>query len=145
MMLRDLLKQDIDVIGVCHQVRDRLDYSSRLQMLHFLYGIATADGTFPESEKVILQTISSNLGISSNDAESITSMFVPSMDADYKILEISPDASVDEIKKAYREMAKKYHPDKVSYLGEDFRKAANEKFKKINEAYNRIKKEKGFK
>lgn len=144
MMLRDLLKQEIDVVGVCHQVRDRLDYSSRLQMMHFLYGIANADGSIPQSERQILGSIASNLGISSKDAESIFSMFVPSTDADYKILEISPDATEEEIKKAYREMAKKYHPDKVAYLGEDFKKAAHEKFRKVNEAYNRIKKERGI-
>ena len=47
MMLRDLLKQDINIREVAGQIRNRLDYSSRLQMLHFLFGIATADGSYP--------------------------------------------------------------------------------------------------
>ena len=71
-------------------------------------------------------------------------MFVPETDSSYKILEISPDASDEEVKKAYRKMAMKYHPDKVSHLGEEFRKTADEKFKKVNEAYNRIKKERNI-
>ncbi|HPC26234.1 MAG TPA: DnaJ domain-containing protein [Paludibacteraceae bacterium] len=48
------------------------------------------------------------------------------------------------MKKAYREMAKKYHPDKVNTLGEDIKKIATEKFRSINEAYEVLKKERGF-
>ena len=68
-------------------------------------------------------------------------MFIPETDSSYKILEIDPSASNTDVKKAYRKMAMKYHPDKVSHLGENFRKTADEKFKKVNEAYERIKKE----
>jgi DnaJ like chaperone protein len=71
-------------------------------------------------------------------------MFIPETDSAYKILEIDPSATNDEIKKAYRNMAVKYHPDKVSHLGEDFRKTADEKFKKVNEAYEKIKKERNI-
>jgi len=72
------------------------------------------------------------------------SMFVPSTDAAYKILEIKPEDSDEEVKKAYRRMAMKYHPDKVSYLGEEFKKTAHEKFQKVNQAYEQIKKERGL-
>lgn len=143
-MLKDLLKREIDVEGVCSQIKGRMDYSSRLQMLHLLHGVANADGSIPRSERDILEKIASYLGITSKDSESIYSMFVQSNEAAYKILEINQDASIEEIKKAYRDMAKKYHPDKVAYLGEDFRKSANEKFAKVNEAYEKIKKERGF-
>ena len=140
-MLRDLLKQEIPVQDVCQQIKQNLDYSSRLQLVHFLFGIAKADGEVHASEQKIIELITGSLGISSKDKDSIKSMFVPQTDAAYKILEIDRTASDDEIKKAYRKMAKKFHPDKVSHLGEDFRKVANEKFKKVNEAYEKIKKE----
>ena len=71
-------------------------------------------------------------------------MFIPETDSSYKILEIEPSASNDELKKAYRRMAMKYHPDKVSHLGDDFRKSADEKFKKVNEAYAKIKERKKY-
>ena len=132
MMLRDLLKQDINVREISYQIKQRLDYSSRLQMLHFLFGIANADGVIASGERQLIEQIADYLGISAKDKQSILSMFVPSTDAAYKILEVSPDASDEEVKKAYRTMAKKYHPDKVSYLGEDFKKAADDKFKKVN-------------
>ncbi len=75
---------------------------------------------------------------------SIKNMFVPETDSSYKILEIERTATDEEVKKAYRKMAMKYHPDKVSHLGEDYKKAADEKFKKVNEAYERIKKERNM-
>jgi DnaJ like chaperone protein len=72
-------------------------------------------------------------------------MFVSVTDGSYKILEIEPTSTDEDVKKAYRLMAMKYHPDKVSHLGEDFKKVANEKFKKVQSAYERIKKERGLK
>jgi DnaJ like chaperone protein len=143
-MLKDLLKQNIPVQGVCKQVRERLDYHSRLELLHLLYGVAQADGKIHDSEMKLLDQIGYYFGLSSADQQSIKNMFVQVTDSAYKILGVTRNSSIDEIKKAYRALAVKYHPDKVSYLGEDFRKDAEEKFQKINEAYEKIKKDKGF-
>jgi DnaJ like chaperone protein len=140
-MLRDLLKQDIPVRDVCTQISRNMDYSSRLQLLHLLFGVSGADGRFHPSEVKLIEAISGYLAISSSDYLSIRNMFIPETDSAYKILEIEPSASNDEVKKAYRKMALKYHPDKVSHLGEDFRKTADEKFRKVNEAYEKIKRE----
>jgi len=144
-MLRNILKQDIPVREVCFQIRNAMDYSSKLQLMHYLWGIAQADGHIDTSEKNLLEQIAANLGIAPADADSIKAMFVHSTDEAYKILEVDQNASNDEIKKAFRKMAVKYHPDKVSHLGEDYQKAAEEKIKKVNEAYEQIKKERGFK
>jgi DnaJ like chaperone protein len=113
--------------------------------MHYLWGIAQADGHIDTSEKNLLEQIAANLGIAPADAGSIKAMFVHSTDEAYKILEVDQNASNDKIKKAFRKMAVKYHPDKVSHLGDDYKKAAEEKIKKVNEAYEQIKKERGFK
>jgi DnaJ like chaperone protein len=84
------------------------------------------------------------LGITATDYESIRNMFIPATDAAYRILEVDRSVSDEELKKAYRKMALKYHPDKVSHLGEDFRKTAEEKFKSVNEAWEKIKKERNL-
>jgi len=144
MMLRDILNQNIDIREVSLQIKARMDYSSRLQMMHLLFGVSYADGKVHPLELEIIQKIAGYLGISAKDFDSIKSMFIENTDAAYKILEVEPSATNEEVKKAYRKMAIKYHPDKVSYLGEEFKNSANEKFKKVNEAYDKIKKERGI-
>lgn len=144
MMLRDLLEQNIPVQDICSQIRKHLDYSSRLQLLHFLFGIAKADGELHPGELGAIENMAGYMGISAGDYTSIKAMFVPDTDWAYKVLEIQPHAGNEDVKKAYRTMALKYHPDKVSYLGEDFQKAAEEKFKKVKEAYEKIREERNF-
>lgn len=140
LMLRDLLKQDIPLADVCRQIRNNMEYSSRLQLMHMLYGISLSDKRIDPREIQAIESISTYLNISVKDRESIKNMFIPSNDAYYRILEISPEASNEEVKKAYRKMARKYHPDMVSHLGDDFKEVAHEKFRKVNEAYEGIKK-----
>lgn len=144
-ILRQLMRRDIDVQGVCAQIRQNMNPSQKLQLLHYLRSIAQADGHVDYSELEMLRQIASFLGIPRADAESVLAMFDDGLDAAYRILEITPDATDEEVKKAYRKMAMKYHPDKVSSLGPDIQKAAEEKFKKIVQAYEKIKKERGFK
>jgi DnaJ like chaperone protein len=144
MMLRDLLKQEIPLRDVCEQIASNMDYSSRLQLLHLLFNISLADTALHPDEALILERISGYLGITNSDFLSIRNMFVPETDSSYKILEIDKNATDEEVKKAYRKMAMKYHPDKVNHLGDDFRKTADEKFKKVNEAYEKIKKERNM-
>ncbi len=143
-MLRDLLKQEIPVEAVCDQISAHVDYSSRLQLMHFLYGLANSDGHLDVAEERLLELISIKLGLTTKDKESIRSMFKNTFEDYYKILEVDSTATNDELKKSYRSMAMKYHPDKVAYLGEDMKKGANEKFQKLNEAYEKIKKERGI-
>lgn len=144
MLLRDILKQNVPIKDVCNQIKENMDYPSRLQLIHFLFGIANADGVISSNEVTVIANISTWLGVTTNDFESIKSMFIDNLDACYKVLEVEKSASNEEIKKAYRSMAIKYHPDKLSHLGDDIRKASEEKFKKVNEAYDKIKKDRGF-
>ena len=143
-ILRDLLNQNIPVTDVCIQIRKNMDYPSRLQLLHFLFGIAAADGLVHESEHQLIAHIAQQLGITEKDYQSIESMFVANTDGAYRILEVESSATEEELKKAYHKMAIKYHPDKVHYLGEDVQNAANEKFQKVNEAWEIIKKQRGI-
>ena len=144
LMLRDILKQNIPLRDVTTQMKNKLDYPSRLQLIHFLYGISYSDQKVSSEEIKVIGIIAEYLGISEKDVQSIQSMFYKDIDSAYKVLEIDKSATDEEVKKAYRRMAVKYHPDKVGYLGEDFKKTANEKFQKVNEAYEKIKKERGI-
>ena len=115
-----------------------------MQLLHFLFGIAKADGQVTASEEEEIRKISSYLYINEYDYLSIKAMFYNEVDGAYKMLEITKSATNDELKKAYRKMAKKYHPDKLEGLGEEHKEGAKEKFQNIQAAYEQIKKERGL-
>ena len=142
-IVQELLKKDFNLYEVCTQVRSCMDYSQRLQLYHYLVSLGASDG-LQQREIDVLETIANYIGLSKVEVDSVFAQFRPSNDRYYKILEITPDATNDEIKKAYRKMAVKYHPDKVATLGEDVQKAAEEKFKAISQAYEAICKERGI-
>ena len=121
-----------------------LNYESRLQVIHFLFGIAKADGNISELEIKKLLEFSNLFKLSYADFLSIKAMFVQESDNAYKILEVDKTATNDEIKKSYRDLAKKHHPDKVQHLGDAYVKAAQDKFQQIQKAYQNIKNERGF-
>ena len=125
-------------IGLYLQQRTR--YEVRLQILHFLFSIAKADGHVSTAELTALHEIASYLNLMKRDFESIKAMFFKSADNAYKILEIEKSATDADVKKAFRTMAKKYHPDKLQHMDEAYRKGAEEKFRKVQEAYEHIQK-----
>jgi len=119
-------------------------YETRLQILHFLFGIANADGHIAAVEVQKIEQIANALKLRIMDFESIKAMFVESADNAYKILEIRPNVSDAEVKKAYRTMAKKHHPDKLQTDNEALKKGAQEKFQQVQAAYETIRKERGL-
>lgn len=145
LMLRELLKKDIPLQDVCFQIKTYTMYPARLQLMHLLFGVAAVDGEIHSSELNVIQQISGYLGIRQADYSSIKAMFLKEVDGDYKILEINKDVTNAEVKKAYRKMAVKYHPDKVSHMGDEYKESAREKFQKMKDAYENIKKQRGMK
>ncbi|MGB1232231.1 MAG: TerB family tellurite resistance protein [Winogradskyella sp.] len=144
-LFKRVAKQNISTRQVCTQIRQMMDHPSRLQLLHFLFGIAKADGIVTEDEMRQIYTMSAYLGISNKDYESIKAMFYNSISNAYRVLEINKSATDAEVKKAYRLMAKKYHPDRVEHLGKEHQNGAEAKFRQVQEAYEHIQKERGFK
>ncbi len=145
-LLRDVLKRDIPLRDVCEQIRTHLSHPERLQVMHYLIGLAHSDGRIHIMERQVLERIAANMGISQKDLGSLDAMFRgPSPSSAYAILEVDPKASDEEVKKAYRRAAMKHHPDRVAHLGEEFQKAAAEKFKKVQQAWERIERERGIK
>ena len=144
--LNKLLKQKIPLENACVIVQHYLDYSSRLQLTHFLYSLANINGSVSDAEKAILQSINIGLKLNTSEKRTVGSMFVQddSIKMAYSILGVQRTASIIDIKKAYRGLAAKYHPDKVAYLGEEMRKVANDKFQQLSRAYDTIKKERHF-
>ena len=143
-ILNELNSKEINIYSVGSQIASCMNYSQRLQLFHYLADLANADGDFCEKEKSILEAIGNAIHINASDASSVIAMFYKDTDSAYAVLEISPSASDDEVRSAYRRMAMKNHPDKVATLGEDVQKAAAEKFRKVQEAYETIKRQRGI-
>ena len=156
-LLRDVLQKDIDLRGVCNQIRVNTNLDTRVNILDFLFGVAYADGHCSPEEENTLRQIALLLYVSdfylssirarhaggqySGGSTSTSSYYAKDP---YKVLGIDKSATDDEVKKAYRRMAMKYHPDRVETMGEEIKKNAEKQFKEINEAYETIKKERGM-
>jgi DnaJ like chaperone protein len=143
-VLKKVLDQNIPVEGISRQIGQHMDYGTRLQLIQLLFGISKADGLVSEEEQKTVERISYYMGISTEDFHSIRALFSDNLESAYEALEINSSATDDEVKKAYRKMAVKYHPDKVAYLGEDIKKKAHENFQMLNEAYEKIRKSRGM-
>jgi DnaJ like chaperone protein len=145
-LLKELLKQHIDDTAVARQVAQHVNYSTRLEFIHLLLQVANADGEIDSRELNVINRIAINMAIKDADYQSILALFIRQEDHDwaYTALEIQPSATDEEVKKAYRRMAMKYHPDKVANAGENIRQQATDKFRGINEAYEHIKKQRGL-
>ena len=143
-LFKGIIKNKISARQVCIQIRQNMPHASRLQLLHFLFGIAKADSFVSATEIEEIRKIAGYLYINPNDFESIKAMFYDDADAAYKILEIDKTALPSDIKKAYRKMVKKYHPDKLQGLGEEHLKGAKEKFQQIQNAYEKLKVARGI-
>ena len=145
MLLDQVLQRQIDINSVGKQIAEHMDFPSRIQLIHLLFGLSLADGELAELEKDAIKEVTFLLGLNENDYQSIYSSYhQKDKNAFYKILEISATADNTAVKQAYKKMALMYHPDKVAHLGPDLIKTAEEKFKIINEAYSSIRKERGF-
>lgn len=126
------------------QIKRNMTAAQRLQLLNFLVMIAQADGSVPESEVTALRETAQWLGMSAGEVDRMLHLQGDTLEDAYKVLGVSPSATDDEVKRAYRRLALQHHPDKVAALGEDVRKAAEKKFQEINNAKERIWKARGL-
>lgn len=145
-ILKNFLDSEkIPLQEICADIRSRMPSEVRVQLIHYLFSIAKADGDVATNEMNVIQKIATMLGVSAVEFESVKNMFYRNVDSDYKILGVESSVTDEEIKKAYRKMAISFHPDKVATMGEEYQKGAKEKFQQIQDAYEAIKKRRGFK
>tara|TARA_B100001287_G_scaffold181434_1_gene152984 strand:+ start:11116 stop:11895 length:780 start_codon:yes stop_codon:yes gene_type:complete len=142
---RDILKKNFVLSQVCSSINSSMPLRQRSLLIQYLFGVAQADGQVSETEAKVIEKIATYFRISKLEFEQIKSLFYKDVSSAYKVLGIGENATNEEIKKAYRKMAVKHHPDKYNQLGEEQQKAAKEKFQKIQQAYEQIKKERGIK
>lgn len=166
LLLRDILQGEINWETACANINQNMVKTERVKLIHYLFGIAKADGNITLNELNIIQHIAQRINLSQWDFESIRMRFTAANKNDfweeytsgysrqqtsyykrtdhYKVLTLEPNATDEEIKTTYRKLARQYHPDKHASKSPEEVKSNEEKFKKIQEAYNQIKKERGL-
>ena len=144
-ILKHLLSTSINSRQVAAELKDTLNYSSRLEVVHLLLTIAFSDGQFDIKERGLIRDIALHLDISMADCDALFALFLPKTNNKwaYAALGIAPTVADDEVKRAYHRMAMIYHPDKV-VENEELKKSATEKFREIQQAYECIKKERNI-
>lgn len=145
-IVRDLIKQflrtGVDLDALCVDFARRSDYASRLLLVECLLEVALADGSLAPAEEAVFDRAVGLLGIAAGDLANLRSRGRPH--ADYEVLGVPASAELEDVKRAYRELAKKYHPDMVAHLGTEFRELANRKFLEVQQAYDRIRAARGW-
>ena len=153
-IVRDLIKQflhqQVDLDSLCADVARRAEYATRLLLVECLLDVALADGHLHPQEQMVFDRCVGLLGISAADAVNIRTRGTAGPGtgtrrcSDCEVLGVPADVDEGTVKKAYRELVKKYHPDRVSHLGEEFRELAHKKFLEIQNAYDRLCKSRGW-
>ncbi len=145
-LLKEVLKQELNLNQIAAQIRVSMRINEKRLIMQYLFGIAQADGHIADSEIHVLQQIAQGIGISASEFLSMRAMFSGAVNNinDYKVLGLSKSDTNEQIKKAYRQLVIKNHPDKVAHLGENHVEAAKQKFQKIQSAYSNLKKERGL-
>lgn len=128
----------------CRNLSMSMNQESCLQLMAYLAEIAKADGSVGQQEISALKMISVALGLSEQVVDQMLSLGGKTLDDAYKVLGISPGATDDEVRRAYRKLALQYHPDRVATLGDDIKASATKKFQEINDAKDRIFKARGM-
>ncbi len=141
-LIQHALRSPSDLDTVCLEINQKFDYQSKLLLLQAVYQVVLADQVVDKSEDAIILKIVSCLTISESDARSVRAHFIKedSTEKYFMILGLTPTASLEEVKKAYRELCKKYHPDRLQHLGSEFKTVSEDKIKEINNAYAILKK-----
>ncbi len=137
-----------DPMSFARQFRSLIGYQPEVlqTMVHLLFRIALADGQFHPAEEKFIRQVAEIFGLSPSEYDQIRALFVKFDHHAYQVLGLAPQANIEEIKNTYKKLANQYHPDRLIAKGvpEDFIKIANEKMAEINNAYDQIRKERGF-
>jgi len=150
-LIKEAISANVTLDSLLEEFKNTFAYEPRLILLELVYQILYTKESVPENELQIARNIATFLEISVYDQRTIEAKYkyrrqheqtngLAAAEQYYAVLGLDSNASKEEIKKAYRKLSMKYHPDKVRHLGDEFRTIAEEKMKEINAAYDYFKK-----
>lgn len=137
------LQKEYDLNIVCDQLRNYYTHSTRVQVIHFMLDLADADGELNETENYFIFRIAGYINVHDADYRKLKKERGGYVSTEYDLLGVKPSDSFEEIKIVYRKLVLKYHPDRNISLGEQERKQLSAKFQLIQEAFEKIRMERG--
>lgn len=132
---------------ILNAIKTRIEPSKLYVIIQFLYSISISDGVLSVSEDEFIFNVGKKLGFTVSRLNEIRSQFVvnkkknesSNLNSNHlRILGLDNEATNEDIKKAYRRLAKEYHPDKLVGVNDTIKKIAEEKFREITEAYEKL-------
>lgn len=133
-----------DVEELTRKIRGDVKPAQRMELVRTLYDLGMVDAELTRSEIDTLKRVVAQLNLSDEQLQEITKQFFGSGDAHYKLLGLPSTATDDEVKSAFRKLAAENHPDRVASLGPKEAEVAGERFRQVKEAYDALKKLRGF-
>jgi DnaJ like chaperone protein len=133
-----------DVEELTKKARGEVKPAQRMELVRTLYDLGTVDAELTRSEIDTLKRVVGQLNLSDEQLQEITKQFFGSGDAHYRLLGLEPSATDDEVKSAFRKLAAENHPDRVASLGPKEAEVAGERFRQVKDAYDALKKLRGF-
>lgn len=133
------LEQDVDLTSTCQTCVKMTNYYERLALYKILLAVAAADGEIHSRERDVLKVVKQLFLISDSDYNSMWSEYEKQDDDyHYKVLGLEPGVTKQQVKKAYRNLALKHHPDRVAHLGPEYQEQSKRKFQEIVNSYEKV-------
>jgi len=142
--LKASIARPLPLDEVARRVAGELLPSEKLLLVNALYELGLADGPLKRDEREAIKRVVGLLGVSEEEHRSITALHFGEGEAHYSALGLSPKASNDEVRSAFRRLAASHHPDKVAHLGPKASTVAERRFREIKDAYDEIRRLRGL-
>lgn len=149
-LIKEANQNPSDLGELLTRFKSQFAYEPRLILLELIFQVIYSGTKVVDPEIEVARRIAVFLEITAHDLQTIHARYTQRFrqqasqeDRCYEVLGVSRGATPEEIKKAYRTLSMQYHPDKVSHLGEEFKRVAEEKMKEINAAYQYFKERQG--
>lgn len=147
-LVRKSLKAALDRPPVLESVlvdaRRELSEPERLVLLDALFKLALADGSLQRSENEVIRRIARGLELSDEEVAATAAEHLGTGHTHYQTLGIAPEATDDELRRAYKQLALAHHPDRVAHLGQGAVELATRRFREISEAYEALRRLRGL-
>lgn len=142
-VIHHCLNKEYDLNVACDQIRMYTPHATHVQVIRFLFDLALSDGDLNERESYFIFRLAGYINVNDVEFRKLKTEHLEVKTTAYEVLGARKEMSFSEIRMIYRQSVLKYHPDRNKDVSEAEKKKLADKFQKIQEAYQQVKKERG--